>query len=310
MLENGCGNQTFEQALQGKGSRRVLDNHLFSAKDAAAATSAASTYFLAYKAHSRDWIDGGLRFNCPATVAIQEARIMWPKRLASALISLGCGQFPYAQHSTGTDNIHSAWKGVLNVVTDAERQCFDGMKYLKDLQPDLSECSLRLNPTIEVPNGKTCDLDEAEKIPLLMDETNKNLNSDGLFDVQKAANLLFAALFYMDVEIDEDLLKPKLDMLRIRSRAALPPSLQDMLSSFPAISVIVDKAAGAGSQFFWAQCTWIGNVMNLPFKIDSLPMLVPLTVTVKLHMPLPETTAPGKWSLPISGMPCSLDAAY
>ena len=50
--------------------------------------------------------------------------------------------------------------------------------------------------------------------------------------------------------------------------------------------------------------------MNLPFKIDSLPMLVPLTVTVKLHMPLPETTAPGKWSLPISGMPCSLDAAY
>ena len=308
MLENGCGNQTFEQALQGKGFGRVFDNHVFSAKDAAAATSAASTYFPAYKAHSRDWVDGGLRFNCPANIAIQEARILWPKRQGSALISLGCGQFPNANNAAGTDSLYSLLKGVVAVVTDAEGQSRDAMKYLKD-------CSLRLNPTIQVPNGKTCNLDEVRKIDFLMDETQKYLNSDvGLSVVQDAANLLFAALFYMDVEIDEDSQRVKVDMLRIRSRAALPPSLrrhltEAMNSGDPPFSAIVDM--GAGSVFFWAECTWIDNVMNLPFELVNLPMLRPLIVTVKLDMPLPKTIARGKWSgLPISGMPCSLDAAY
>ena len=315
MLENDFGNQTSEQAPQGKGSGRVLDNHVFSAKDAAAATSAASTYFPAYKAHGRDWIDGGLGYNCPATIAIQEARIMWPKRLASALISLGCGRFPDAKNATGTDSLHSVLKGIVKLVTDAERQWLDAMKNFKDLQPDSSECNLRLNPTMKVLNGKTCDLDEVKQIPFLMEETQKYLDIDGRRSVQKAANLLFAALFYMDVEIDQDLQKPKFDMLRIRSRAALPPSLRDqlknaMLSSSPPFSVIVDKAAGARSEFFWAQCSWFDNLMNLPFKLSGLPILGPLTVTVKLHMPLPDTTLPGGDSVPISGMPCTLDAAY
>jgi hypothetical protein len=317
MPENDDGEPPLQHALGGNIMGRVPDNHLFSAKDAAAATSAASSYFPSYNAHNHDWVDGGLRSNCPAAIAIEEARIMWPKRTASALISLGCGKFPHAENAADGDSIYSVLRSVMYVATDAETQYRSAMKTLNNHQPNSINCSLRLNPTINLPGGKKCHLDAVDKIPDLMKETKKYLEStEGRDAVMHIVNVVFAALFFMDFETDKDSLRPKLDTLRIRSRVALPSSFREKLTSAmlarpPShpFSVVVDEATGAEHQFLWAQCTWIENVMNLPFKLGALPMLRPLTVTVKLHMPVPETTAPRIWPLPISGMPYSLDAA-
>lgn len=200
---------------------------------------------------------------------------------------------------------------MVDVVTDAEAQFKNATK---QLQEDSRGCGIRINPIIKVPKGQNCELDDAAKIPFLTNETNEYLSNNlaGLYYVQKAANLLFAALFYLHAETDQYFgVKPDTEMY-IRSRAPLPRCFQDALigacrSRSPPFSVTVKETVDINSKFLWARCTWDQNVMNLPFRLDW--PRIPLTVEVKLHMCVPGTNlGSSEWSLPISGMPCRLYA--
>ncbi|KAG0559371.1 hypothetical protein KC19_10G099700 [Ceratodon purpureus] len=289
---------------------RVPNNHLFSPKDAAAATSAAGTYFPAYKANGKFWIDGGLRYNGPAGIAIEEARTMWPGRGTSALISLGCGRPDSDKKIKPQLSFHNNVRLVVDVATDAESQISKAINDFERLQP--GSRSVRLNPKLR--KGKKYELDDASKLPDLKTLTKEYLEThEGRAKVQNAANVLFANLFYLVDGNDRDSLVPKPNMISIRSRSALPEKLRAVLTDapFPPFSVKVCEVAGAISEFRTDQLTWefhssSAAVMNLPFILSGLPAKRPLKVEVKLNAFLTtkdRKTAPEGWSgLPISGM--------
>lgn len=127
---------------------RVPNNHLSSAKEPAATTSVSGTYFPAYLAGNRFWVDCGTQLNGPAAVAIEETRILWPRHKARAFISLGCGELRSEKKEQQLDSLVGFLSIIVNVDTDAELKCHVAIKELKWLQPDSSGCCLRRNLAI------------------------------------------------------------------------------------------------------------------------------------------------------------------
>jgi patatin-like phospholipase/acyl hydrolase len=63
--------------------------------EAAAATSAASSYFKPFYHHAsaRSYLDGGLYYNNPVMIAHKEMRMLWPDvDQPDILLSIGTGQ--------------------------------------------------------------------------------------------------------------------------------------------------------------------------------------------------------------------------
>ncbi|KAG0590544.1 hypothetical protein KC19_1G107900 [Ceratodon purpureus] len=294
---------------------RVDGGYLFRAMDVAAATSAAPTYLPLVYAGGRLWADGGLRFNGPPMIAIEEARRLWPERQVSALISLGCGKLKSSGEGSGETaskkpGVLNLLKLVVDIAFDADEKCNSAIRHLETLQPVYNSTSgpgLRLNPTID----KKCDLDDAVKMNELIEQTDKYLTSkDGKAVVGKVANLLFAALFHLHIESDEDLHAQNLN-LRIRSCSALPQCLQEVLkeTSDPFSVTVETSGAPPKSEFDWMRCTWDQDYMDLPFSLNDLPTTRPLSMVVNLHKRLSGTDNPAEKSpIPISGMPYVLKA--
>lgn len=84
---------------------------------AARATSAAPTYYLAQTIYGKKYIDGGAGHNNPAQLAKLEAEKLWPGRKIDAIVSIGTGTWRNVSakdpkracvgYTTGSHSVHS-----------------------------------------------------------------------------------------------------------------------------------------------------------------------------------------------------------
>jgi hypothetical protein len=59
---------------------------------AARSTSAAFPYFKSFQWRGQTLLDGGFKLNCPAAVALSEAKSIWPEKRCDIMLSLGTGK--------------------------------------------------------------------------------------------------------------------------------------------------------------------------------------------------------------------------
>lgn len=204
----------------------------------------------------------------------------------SAFISLGSGKLPDAKNWFAQYIFD-----LVSILTDSESQYKTASDMIDNSYPHSKYCKVRLNPAI----SKSCDLDEVEKMPMLKKEAEEYLcTPEGQDLVENAANILFAAQFYLEREDSK---------FRIRSRAVLPKTLQNALTG-SSFKVEIPTAPSATSEMH--QCTWEQGFMNLPLSISGLPIQQKQLAHVKLNTVLPKTKKPKGWPLPISGSPFTI----
>ena len=144
-------------------------------RDAARATSAAPGYFVPFEdGEGNMYVDGGVGFNNPSTVALAEVRSALPGSDVSCVLSLGTGTPDYEAQSTSV--VTKALNQILRTATDTSYA--DKLSLLLVQQSSPGSQYLRLNPVLPASkNAKLTSLDisDAETIEQLIAATREAL---------------------------------------------------------------------------------------------------------------------------------------
>jgi patatin-like phospholipase/acyl hydrolase len=147
---------------------------------AARATSAAPTYYLAQTIYGKKYVDGGAGHNNPAQLAKLEAEKLWPGRRIDVIVSIG----------TGT------WRNVS--AKDPKRACIrytTGSHSVHSLMEQLHG-SMGNYYRFDVPEmGSEVSLSEWQKITYIEDKTEEYIRRSETQAVMERCALTFDATF-------------------------------------------------------------------------------------------------------------------
>jgi hypothetical protein len=145
------------------------------------ATTAAPTFFppAVHPSTGVQYVDGGISANNPSSIALQEARALWPGRPIGCLVSLGTGKTA-ASEGSKTGVLYWAGK-ILSLPTDSYRIHKETKASLScQCGPELAKpCYFRLEPVIP-----DIELDESRE-PVL----NEMKRSTAAYIASKAAKV-------------------------------------------------------------------------------------------------------------------------
>jgi hypothetical protein len=167
-------------------------------------TSAAPWYFPPYKAFGRTFQDGGLVYNSPVEVAVNETRLLWPDNpQAHVVVTVGTGHSNQAAPETSSTALpklipsfatrilssfnslldaESQWQRFRGSIPDAERDRYHRLNVRMVKLPDLA------------------DVDAIDDLENLTAETYAE-GTAAYADLQFTADALVAALFYPHVDV-------------------------------------------------------------------------------------------------------------
>jgi predicted acylesterase/phospholipase RssA len=169
--------------------------------EAAVATSAAPFYLPVFKMSRKDseYIDGAVYANCPAKLALDEGRKLWPGDAAALdiLLSLGTGL-----QGQRPDKIPTAVKfgGFTALQKMIERQLDSERSWttLEDnTDPPTKHRMYRLNPSLE---GKYVELYHYNEVPRLLREVTEWSETVAAVAIKNIADTMVASLFFFEPE--------------------------------------------------------------------------------------------------------------
>lgn len=165
--------------------------------------------FLQYRKNGTDYIDGGLMNNNPASLAINEAKMAWDKRLKpyhlDLLVSVGTG---YCDEKPPKGSKGKAWEQFFPKFTvdawNAFEKSLDGehqwVTFFDSLKPREQNRCHRLN--VAFPLKKLPAIDDTSRLDYLeqkAEDTFKGPEGPGGKSLQKVANTLIAASFFLKI---------------------------------------------------------------------------------------------------------------
>jgi len=179
-------------SLRNKPPELLLDMTIV---EAAQATSAAPTYFHPFDIKNRKLIDGGMQANCPITVALEEAMLIWPNRSFDVCVSVGNNSM--MEKTNFNDDVYTFMKITIDLVTSTEKGVNDATSLLKLLKKE--NAFVRINPKL----NKQYTLDASDDISIkeIEQSTKTYFNSaEGKQVLEQACQLLTASLFCCNIE--------------------------------------------------------------------------------------------------------------
>ena len=170
--------------------------------EAARATSAAPTFFLPIDINGIKYSDGGVGFNNPTELLVEEVDRIWPGRSIACLVSIGTGQHGPIQLEKEPKSL--VWKVLswllpsLTYKIDVAKSCVriatsGHNKHLKLMhKPDIGSIYFRF----DVPQGMSnIGLHEWEKLDQMKALTKSYMENEVLNEKERLARLLLSPSF-------------------------------------------------------------------------------------------------------------------
>ena len=186
---------------------------------AARCTAAAYPYFKGFEWNNEYLLDGGFVVNCPAELAIDETRCLWPDRSMDTLVSVGTGAThvnndPSHVDVQSQDDLLKVAETAINVVTNSEKLWKDFERYHKSNKDRIN----RLQPTY----GQTFRLDAVKKLDTISKEVEMWLKTIP-DQIDLISNQLIAALFFFKPSVLDTQSRTQSGSIECR----LPPDLSE-----------------------------------------------------------------------------------
>jgi len=253
--------------------------------EAARATSAAPTYFPPFNCKNRKLLDGGMEANCPLTVALQEALLIWPNHSFDVCVSVGNNGT--VENTKFSDDVCTFMKTAIDLVASTEKGIKEASTLLELLHKE--DSLIRINPklnkdfSLEASDDKS--MNEIERVT-----KSYIASSEGSQLLDKTCALLMVSLFCCNIE---DTITPFEIKGRIFSRLELltPQNiLQQLKASAFTASLLIDSPSLYKSTFNWDEdtCTmqftlkfYLAGSFPLIIKCNGLPISgCPITLSV------------------------------
>lgn len=114
----------------------------YTVKDAVRASTAAGFFFPPYEKDEVFYTDGGMQNNCPAEIAMLEAKLLWPNHKCDILLSVGTGNYRSHHDSVRIPGLYNFLKAAIDLTVNADSI------WRKVSENNSNGNMLRINPTL------------------------------------------------------------------------------------------------------------------------------------------------------------------
>jgi len=250
---------------------------------AARCTSAAFPFFKGYEWNGEHLLDGGFVVNCPAELALDEARCVWPNRRMDTLVSIGTGASiaSHDNHLQG-DPLKFAETAVHALSSSQELWA----EFTKHHSSEMGRI-FRLQPEYET----HFPLDAVNKVDIISQEVETWLTLHG-DQIDRISNQLIASLFFFKISALDRQSCTQSGSIECR----LPPGLSERQAMVNALitvararqlfTVDISGRGGSGEHVSGAlrylEDLLPGAELSIPVTIKHLPRARPSTIDIKL----------------------------
>ena len=250
---------------------------------AARCTSAAFPFFKGYEWNGEHLLDGGFVVNCPAELALDEARCVWPNRRMDTLVSIGTGASiaSHDNHLQG-DPLKFAETAVHALSSSQELWA----EFTKHHSSEMGRI-FRLQPEYET----HFPLDAVNKVDIISQEVETWLTLHG-DQIDRISNQLIASLFFFKISALDRQSGTQSGSIECR----LPPGLserQAMVNTLIKVArtrqlftVDISGRGGSGAHVSgplrYLEDLFPGTELSIPVTIKHLPRARPSTIDIKL----------------------------